>query len=211
MHYCFDLDGTLFRIDVAKEAAIRRSKTLGEQFDPEWLEEAMKTDAHYKVNKRLISNYTGVKEDRELTIMMTDLFKFHYLGVVNEMKKDALYPGIETLIKKLYEEKNTLSIATTLRKDIVELALDRLGLKDKFRYIAGSDAELSKNKYQLVKEVGDFVDQIDYMIGDKSDDIKAGQAFDAKGVLVAWGSHKSYDGADKIVQTPKELYSYLTK
>lgn len=211
MHICFDWDGTIAKIDVAIEAAIRRSKTLGEQFDPAWLEEAMKTDAHYKVNKELIKNYTGVTDDKELTIMMTDMFKYHYLGVGNELKEEVLFDGMRDIINKFKEKDYELSIATTLRKDIVEEILKNLGLRNEFSYIAGNNAQLSYTKNQLVKEVSNKLGQINYMIGDKSDDVLAGQAHNAKGILVSWGSHKAYENADKVVKTPKELYDFISK
>ncbi|MFT4261723.1 MAG: HAD family hydrolase [Candidatus Woesearchaeota archaeon] len=211
MHICFDWDGTIAKIDVAKEAAIRRSKTLGEVFDADWLDEAMKTDAHYKVNKKLISDYTGVVDDKELTIMMTDMFKYHYLGVSNNLKENVLFEGMREVISDLHEQNYTLSIATTLRKDIVEQVLSNLGLKDKFSYIAGNNPELSYDKNSLVNEVCKHIGKINYMIGDKSDDVLAGQAFDAKGILVSWGSHKTFDKADYVAKNPKDLYEFITK
>jgi phosphoglycolate phosphatase-like HAD superfamily hydrolase len=211
MHICFDWDGTLAKIDVAHEAAIRRSKTLGEQFDPTWLSEAMKTDSHYKVNKELIAKYTGVKEDRLLTQIMTDLFRYHYLGVANELKEQTLFEGIKELLLFLKSKKVKLSIATTLRKDIVCEVLKNLEIYDLFDYVAGNNPELDYDKKMLMLDCEKNVSKIYFMVGDKSDDVDAAHKLNTKGILVYWGSHKEYDKADLVVNTVSELIEFFSK
>ena len=58
----FDWDGTIARPDVAQEASARRFKTLGSSADKKWLRQALKNNDHYAVNKRLISEYTGITD-----------------------------------------------------------------------------------------------------------------------------------------------------
>lgn len=210
MHICFDWDGTLARFEIAHEAAMRRSKTLGQEFDPGWLKEAMKNDKHYDLNKELIKKYTGVTEEKVQTIIMTNLFQYHYLGVANEKKEEVLFEDVKELIKEL-GEKNILSIATTLRKDIVEEVLKNLGLRNCFEYVAGNNPELDYDKQALVDEVIKEKEKIDFMVGDKSDDVDAGQKRGAKGILVSWGSHKTYDKADYVVETVKELANVINR
>ncbi len=208
MHICFDWDGTLAKFEIAYEAAMRRSKTLGQEFDSAWLKEAMKNDKHYELNKELIEKYTGVGDKKVQTIIMTNLFQYHYLGVANEKKEGVLFEGVKELIKVLSKD-NVLTIATTLRKDIVEEVLKNLGLRNFFRCVAGNNPELSYDKQDLVDEVIEKVGKMDFMVGDKSDDVDAGRKRGGKGVLVSWGSHKFYDGADKVVKSVKELEEFI--
>ena len=210
MHICFDWDGTLARFEIAHEAAIRRSKTLGQEFDPVWLKETMKSDKHYVLNKELIEKYTGVVDKKIQTIIMTNLFQYHYLGVANEREERVLFEGIKEFLDDL-KEKHTLTIATTLRKDIVVEVLKNLDLINYFDYVAGNNPELSYDKQDLVDEVIREKGNLDFMVGDKSDDIDAGQKRGAKGILVSWGSHKTYDKADYVVENVKELEKIISK
>ncbi len=211
MHIIFDWDGTLAKVDVAKEAAIRRSKTLGQEFDPDWLAKAMKDDSHYKVNKQLISKYTGVTDDKELTVMMTDLFKYHYLGVSNELKERVLFEGVKGLLEKLKQQGHILSIATTLREDIVKEVLKRLSLESYFEHVAGNPPSLDFEKEDLVKMCTNQLGKADFVIGDKPSDVDAGLAIGAKGILVNWGTHQAYSKAHKIVKDITELRQLLLK
>ena len=167
----------------------------------------MKDDSHYDVNRKLIEEYTGITDKGLQTEIMTNLFQFHYLGVANEKEDGVLFAGIKEFLDDL-KEKHALSIATTLRKDIVENVVERIGLKDHFSYIAGNNARLSYTKEQLVKEVKNKLRSIDYIVGDKSDDVDAGLKVGAKGILVTWGSHKEYDKAT-VANTVKELYHVI--
>ncbi len=213
MHICFDWDGTLARFEIAHEAAMRRSRTLGQEFDPAWLKEAMKTDKHYENNKELIKKYTGVTDERVQTSMMTDLFRYHYLGVANEKKDEVLFPEIKDMLSSL-KQNNTLSIATTLRQDIVDEVLKNLGIRDYFEYVQGNNPELDYTKQQLLdhvidNSVKDKIEPPSYMVGDKKDDVDAAKARNMKGVLVTWGSHQSYEKADYTANSVKELEKYF--
>jgi phosphoglycolate phosphatase-like HAD superfamily hydrolase len=124
----FDWDGTIAKPDVARMASERRFKTLGQTIEAAWLKEAMKNNDHYKVNKQLISKYTGLTDDKELTTIMTDIFKYHYLGVIHEMGNKALYDGMINVIKKLHDKGHKLAIATTLRSDLIRYSLKVLNM-----------------------------------------------------------------------------------
>lgn len=211
MHIIFDWDGTLAKIDVAKEASIRRSDSFGKVFDSKWLDEALKTDAHFEINKKLIKEYTGVEDDKELTILMTDMFKYHYLGVANEFNETTLYEGTLDFLKLLKEKGFKLSIATTLRTDIVENVMKRLDLIKYFDHIAGNNASLDFSKKDLVKECIDKIGEASFMIGDKNTDVDAGKEMGAKGILVTWGTHKDYKDADLVVHDLLTLQKHLLK
>jgi len=203
----FDWDGTIAKPDVAREAAMRRFKTLGQNVDPDWLKEAQKKDDHYKLNKQLISKYTGIVEDKELTTIMTDIFKLHYLGVMHEMKNNALYDGMLDLIKKLHAKGHKLAIASTLRTDLIKHSMKILNMDTYFEKIYANTPDLKYSKKDVVEMAKKNLDGADFMIGDKEEDLLAGKSVKAKTIYVTWGvtesDHKHI--ADFTVNNSKEL------
>jgi len=187
MNIIFDWDGTIAKPDVAKEAASRRLKSLGQTVDDGYLSKALKNNDHYKLNKELISGYTGIKSDKELTIMMTDMFKFHYTAVVHELGDKALYDGMREVIQKL-ATGNNLVIASTLRRDILDYSLMNLDMQKYFKKIYANTPDLKYSKEDLVRLVKRHMKRTDYMIGDKEEDILAGKAVNAKTIYVTWGA-----------------------
>lgn len=186
MNIIFDWDGTIAKPDVAKEAAGRRLKTLGYTVDKTYLDKALKNNDHYKLNKELISRYTGITNDKQLTIMMTDLFRFHYTAVIHEWGDKALYAGMREVIERL-AQGNKLVIASTLRRDILEYSLINLGMDKHFKKIYANTPDLKYSKEDLVQLVKKHMKKADYMIGDKEEDILAGKSVNAKTIYVTWG------------------------
>jgi phosphoglycolate phosphatase len=187
MKIIFDWDGTIAKPDVASEASTRRFKTLGQTIDPEWLKQALKNNDHYKLNKQLISKYTGVADDKELTTIMTDIFKLHYLAVMNEMKNKALYDGMLDVIKKLHAKSHKLAIASTLRSDLIKHSLKLLNVEMYFEKVYANTPDLKYSKKDVVEMAKKNLGGADYMIGDKEEDILAGKSVKAKTIYVTWG------------------------
>jgi len=184
----FDWDGTIAKPDIAREASMRRLKTLGETADPSWLKQAMKNNDHYKSNKQAISKYTGITDDKELTIIMTDLFKLHYIGVIHEMGSKALYDGMLDVIKKLHGKGHKLAIASTLRSDLIKHSLKVLGMDIYFEKVYANTPDLKYSKKDVVEMAKKNLGGADYMIGDKEEDIWAGKSIKAKTIYVTWGA-----------------------
>ena len=166
-----------------------------------------KTHAHYDINKAALRKYTGVTDERTLTIMMTNLFQFHYLGVVNEWKERIFYDGMLDAFKKLKGKKNTLSIVTTLRQDIVEPVLEALGYRNFFAGIYGNTPDLAYTKEQLARKAVSECGEAHWVVGDREDDLKAGKAVGAKTAFASWGHGELKDKklADIVLVTPEEL------
>ena len=210
MHICFDWDGTLVKKDVAEEASMRRGKTLGAVMDRNYIQEAMKTHAHYKVNKELISKYTGIKDERQLTTIIIEIFRFHYLGVVNEWKQRVFYPEVVEMLKRLKEQGHSLSIASTLRQDILDFSLEVLGMRDIFSSVKANTPDLQFSKEYLVGQVMKESGKIQWMIGDREEDALAGKKHRAKTIFVAWGAEdKKENIADFIVSKPTEILACI--
>ena len=211
MKIIFDWDGTIAKPDVAKEAAIRRLKTLGHTIDPEAMKQAQKNNDHYKLNKQLISKYTGIVDDKELTIIMTDVFKLHYLGVMHEMNNKALYDGMLDVIKKLHTKGHKLAIASTLRSDLIKHSLKILNIENYFEKVYGNTPDLKYSKRDVVEMAKKNLDGADYMIGDKEEDILSGKAVKAKTIYVTWGMTDSdFKGmAEHTVDKPEEILKII--
>jgi len=207
----FDWDGTIAKPDVAVTAATRRFKTLGETIDPEWLKQAMKNNDHYKVNKQLISKYTGLVDDKELTTIMTDIFKYHYLGVIHEMGNKAIYDSMINVIKKLHEKGHKLAIASTLRSDLIRHSLKVLNIDSYFEKVYGNTPDLKYSKKDVVEMAKKNLDGADFMIGDKEEDITAGKSIKAKTIYVTWGiTNADLKGkADFTIDKSEELLKII--
>ncbi len=207
MHICFDWDGTLARKEVAEEAAMRRLYTLGVSLDRDWMREAQKTHAHYKANKDAIGQYTGITDERMQTIIMTNLFQFHYLGVVNEWKEKVFYQGVPEMLKALKKQKHHLSIASTIRQDIIEPALEIVGMNKLFDAVKGNTPDLAYPKEHLVKSAMQECGEAHYMVGDRDDDMAAGREAGAKTIFVTWGATELQEKklADYVVEKPQEI------
>jgi len=210
MNIIFDWDGTIAKPDVAMQASERRFKTLGQNVDPEWLKNALKNNEHYAVNKKLISEYTGIIDDDELTTIMTDILKFHYTAVVKEWKDKSLYPGMRDVIIEL-AKKNKLFIASTLRQDLIDYSLKNLGLDKYFVKTFANTPDLKFSKAQLVKSAsGNSKDKF-FMIGDKEEDILAGNASGTKTIYVTWGvTGSDFKGeADFTADKPEDILKII--
>ena len=210
MHICFDWDGTLARKDVAEEASLRRGKTLGLSMDPEWIAHAMKTHAHYKVNKEAIAKYTGITDEQLLTTIMTDIFRFHYLAVVHEWKEKIFFEDIPDLLRELKKQGHTISIASTLRQDILDYSVKLMRMQAVIGLICANTPDLLYSKTDLVQKVVEGAGPVNIMVGDREEDMQAGKAVGSKTIFVTWGAEDEKKGiADTIVRTPVELLNAL--
>jgi phosphoglycolate phosphatase-like HAD superfamily hydrolase len=210
MHIAFDWDGTIAKKEVVEEANIRRCKTLDISLSLEKLRELQKTHAHYDINRKAIQKTTGITDERTQTIIMTNLFQFHYLCVVNEWRNKIFYTGMPETIKKLKKEGNALSIVTTLRADIIEPALEALGMRNLFGRIYGNTPDLIYSKLDLAKQALTDCKEVHCLIGDREEDMAAGKMIGAKTAFATWGHGelKKKELADVILKTPKDLYAF---
>ena len=208
-HIAFDWDGTIAKREVVEEANTRRCKTLDISIPLEKLREMQKTHAHYEINKEAIEKYTGIKDERIQTIIMTNLFQLHYLGVVNEMKDEIFYPGMKEVLKKL-KKTAVLTVVSTIRQDIIEPALELLGMRNLFGKIYANTPDLIYSKEDLLKQALTDCGEVHLMVGDREEDMKAGKAVKAKTAFASWGHGELKDKklADTILKTPEELLTF---
>lgn len=205
----FDWDGTLVKTDVANKAAIKRLNNLGKDVTKEYIKKAQETHAHYNLTKEAISNYTGIKDQRVLTIIMTNLFQLHYLAVVNEMKEKIFYKDIIPILKKLKQKyKLKYAIASTIRQDIIEPTLELVDVKDLFDYVYGNTPDLINTKQDNVNKLKNKNPIL--IVGDRKEDIDAGKHIGIKTAFASWGTEGSAK-ADFILNSPKDLKNTIQK
>lgn len=209
-HIAFDWDGTIAKKEVAEEASIRRCKTLDIKMTSEKMRELQKTHAHWDINRERIQEYTGIKDARTQTIIMTNLFQLHYVGVVNEWKDKIFYPGMKEAITMLKKAGHTLSIATTLRTDIIEPALEILGMRNLFGKVYGNTPDLIYRKEELIKQALTDCGEVHLVIGDREDDLMAGRAVKAKTAFAQWGHGelKNKKLADFELKNPDDILKF---
>ncbi len=207
----FDWDGTLAKKEIAEEAALRRLSFLGVTKSRAWIKKAQLTHAHYDVTKEAINQYTGVDNEIMLLTMMTNLFQLHYLAVVNEQKAKALYLHIHQLLEDIKQEFGvTYGIFTALRQDILEPALQTLGIRHLFTHVIGNTPDLRYNKTDLAKMIA-VKEKPFLIIGDRKDDLLAGKELNVKTAIARWGHGMKEDSqyADYILENPKDLTKIL--
>ncbi len=209
-HICFDWDGTIAKKEAVEEANRRRCETLGISIPLEKLREMQKTHAHYEVTRKGIQDYTGIKDKREQTIIMTDLLKIHYTAVAHEMGQKMFYAGMLNVIKKLHKEEMTLSVATTLRQEIIDHVMVVLGIRNLFGAVYGNTPDLIYKKDDMLKKALTDCGEVHLMVGDREEDMKAGRAVKAKTAFAGWGHGELADKrlADIILKKPQDLYAF---
>lgn len=209
-HIAFDWDGTIAKKEVAEEASIRRCKTLDIKMTSDRMRELQKTHGHWDINRERIQEYTGIKDERTQTIIMTNLFQLHYVGVVNEWKDKIFYEGMKEAVTMLKKTGHTLSIVTTLRTDIIEPALEILGMRNIFGKVYGNTPDLIYSKEELVKQALTDCGEVHLVIGDREDDLMAGKAVKAKTAFAHWGHGELKDKklADFELKNPEDILKF---
>jgi phosphoglycolate phosphatase-like HAD superfamily hydrolase len=213
MKILFDWDGTIAKHDIATQASIRRFKTISKFVDSDLTKNASKDGDNYKLSKQLISKYTGTTDDKESTELVTDLFRIHYLAVIHELGDKALYDGMLEVIRKLYTKGHKLAIASTLRSDLIKDSLKKLKMDAFFEKVYANTPDLKYSKKDVVEMARKNLGSVDYMIGDKEEDIRAGIAVKAKTIYVTWGiTTASFIGiSEHNVSKPEEIWKIIDK
>lgn len=203
----FDWDGVIARKEVSEKANLRRADTLKMEKSEEYLKEGMKDESHFEDNKKAIKEYTGIKEDSFLTAVMTDLFKYHYLGVVNELKEDSFYEDVLEVLQRLKEEGHKLIIITGLVEDIITYTLKSLGIESLFEGVYGNTSDLRLSKTEQAIEASKEHGKPDLFVGDKEKDLRAGKDLNCETAFSTWGhgTEGLETSADYVLESPQDL------
>lgn len=209
----FDLDGTL--IDSMPDLAQAINKTLS-HFDltPLTLEEATLFigNGAVKLVERALEHALKPKEvTEELFKEAFDYYTSAYREVVCD--KTFLYPGVLETLQHLDKGGYVMTICTNKPFEFIEPILDKLSIKQYFKYWIGGDS-LEKKKpdasplFNLAEKMNIDVDKC-IMVGDSKNDILAAQNADMESIGVSYGynynEHISIYNPTKVVDNFGEL------
>ena len=206
----FDFSGTMIHREIAEEAAKRRLKWLGKKVSKEYLRKALPKNKHYKLNKDLLKRYTGVTDDKILTVLSTDIFKIHMFAVAKEKGKKIFRKGILNALKKLKKDNYKIAIMSGVRSDIIFGMLKITKTDNLVDYICAQNPTLdypNKKLLECIKGVG----KIEFVIGDKLTDIGAAKRVKAKAIFLKGGHSLGGEEkkADFIIDSTKQILDII--
>jgi phosphoglycolate phosphatase len=126
--------------------------------------------------------------------------------------EQALFPGIEGLLRRLHAAGRALGIATGMSDRGLEACLTRHGLRDLFATLQTADRHPSKPHPAMLEAAlfeGGAAPGEAVMVGDTVFDIAMARAAGVRAIGVAWGYHDPAEliaaGAAGVAATPQEL------
>lgn len=132
--------------------------------------------------------------------------------------ENAVYPGVESMLRALCGAEKTLAVATSKPEEYSKRILEHFGIARYFRFIAGSRMdETRSDKAEVIAYalsscgVPSAADAI--MVGDRNTDIAGARKNGAEsvGILYGYGGREELRsaGADHIIATVPELTDFL--
>lgn len=154
------------------------------------------------------------------------LFREYYSS--KGIHENAVYEGVETMLRTLNAHGKKLMIATAKPENMAEQVLENFDLAEQFCFIAGStsdrpvppnDPKLRASKEDVINYILRTNDILDpenaVMVGDRSSDITAAKRFGLQtiGVSYGYGSLEELKnaGADHIVDDPMQLVEIIVQ
>ncbi len=122
-----------------------------------------------------------------------------------------LWPGVAEALQCL-ACKHGLYLLSTLDQAMLEAALDRLGLRQRFRAVKGSSGDKTRALPELLRALGLAQDET-VMIGDTAHDMSAALAAGVAGVAVTYGygSARDLESAETRCGSFPEVVRWLDK
>lgn len=225
-----DFSGTLIKSFVAEQANLKRYDILGIPKPSESEHKQLHgTKKHYDIIKQHISEKFGISDDMRInfiqnyngeielsgkdvkTIIMTDLFRDCIYLVASENGQKIYAERILDSLKVIQKRGYKLAIVSGIRKDIITGLLAITKCPIKFDYIYGQDPVLSREDNQQLNFELAKKGKIEYIIGDKLEDLKPAKKVRAKSIFVKWGhpTGGEEDFADYSIDAPNELVKII--
>ncbi len=219
-----DFSGTLIQPFVAEQANLKRYEILGIPVPSEQEQKKFHGNkAHYQIIKEYIAKKLGVTENLKIqysqrdgtvlnlkgkevqTLIMTDLFRDGMYAIAQEKGLNIFAPGILEALAKI-GRRYKLAIVSGIRTDIITGMLAITKCPVKFDYILGEDPFLGSDNDKMLKELSQN-GKIEFIIGDKLDDLKPARKLGAKSIFVTWGHPTGGEGeiADFVVRDTRKL------
>ena len=208
----FDLDGTI--ID-SKEGILN---SIAYALDKMGRKIPDKTDLFCFIGPPLsysFATFCGMNEDD--TERAVAFYRENYAP--RGVYEFSVYPGVETMLKKLSSGGRRLYLATSKPEVFAKKILEKAGLDSYFTAVCGSLIPSGRDKKEdvisyLVENEGLSLDET-VMVGDRSYDAEGAHAVGlvAIGVSYGYGSVKELNraGFEAIASSPKELASIIQR
>ena len=203
----FDLDGTLTESSLGITNSV--AYALRKMGHPVPSREAL----HIFIGPPLSETFTkccGMTPEEATQAIACYREYYHDRGIF----ENAVYEGIEPLLKKLRDAGKTLILATSKPEEVSIQILDHFGLSQYFTHIAGATMDDTRSKksdviaYALKGcQPADLRRTV--MVGDRHHDIDGAKHFGMKSIGVTYGFGSAEElqnaGADYIVHSPREV------
>lgn len=206
----FDLDGTL--ADTEEGIILSLQYALGKM----GIEETDRKVLHSFIGpplKDIFMSQYGMDEKTALETLA------HYRVYYSDggLYKCTLFPGVETLLRRLNEEGVRLFVATSKPEVYARKILAHLGVADLFEEIAGSLLDNTRTKkHEVIRYLLDKYPETAgdvLMIGDKAQDLNGAEhcGIPAVGVLYGYGGAEELSGgkSEALVRDTEELYRFV--
>ena len=185
----FDLDGTL--VDTAPDLLDTLDLVLGERGVPLLPREATRkmigAGARALVERGIAA--AGLTIDPPGVDQMFERFLEHYAAHIADASRP--FPGLVAALDALEARGHVLAVCTNKLEFLSVLLLDRLGLSDRFKVIAGSDTFAVKKPdaghlIGTIERAGGTVARA-VMVGDSSTDVSAARNAGVPVIVVPFG------------------------
>lgn len=204
----FDLDGTLIDgYEAIHDALSYSMTTLG--FEAPTLEKTKESVG--RGFEELMEQWVG----KDLVTESVRLFRSHYPSVA--LQKTYLLPGIEKVLKTLYESGYKMSVATNKPKDFSEAILKDKGILNYLTAVLGPSEHFPPKPHPKI-----LLDLLSKMqtspeetvcVGDMEVDVEFARAGGCRVIVVPTGSRSKtflqQSGADFLIDTLEQLPLYL--
>lgn len=100
---------------------------------------------HYQVLSSFLKEYNFSVTEQEYNSYMVNSFQRQYISTIRENKEIKPIKNVDTLIKKLYDNKLKLAVASSANREKIELVLNRFELMKYFEALA-SGYEVNNSK-----------------------------------------------------------------
>ncbi len=132
--------------------------------------------------------------------------------------ENAVYEGIEDLLKEIQESKKTAVVATSKPEAYAKKILEHFGIAKYFAYIAGANMDGTRTKKEeVIAHVLERCGLSDrsrvLMVGDREHDVLGAKkmGIDSLGVLFGYGDYEElkHAKATYIAETVKDIYPII--
>lgn len=132
--------------------------------------------------------------------------------------ENKVYPGIESLLRKLTEQGHQLYVATSKPETAAVRIMEHFGLSRYFTYIGGATLDDSRTKKgAVIRYVLEMIGASDkgqvIMAGDRENDVMGAKenGIEVIGVLYGYGSREELAaaGADYIAETVESIADFV--